>query len=81
METKSRWPKLFAKAVEIDAGLRDGLVLDKTPDLHVLRMPPAQATALDEVGMGAGVQADGFGSECGVSVGCEWIACLTALMH
>ena len=64
METKSRWPKLFAEAVEIDAGLRDGLVLDKTPDLHVLRMPPAQATALDEVGMGAGVKADGFGSQC-----------------
>ena len=64
METKRRCPELFAEAVEIDAGLRDGLVLDKTPYLHVLRMPPAQATALDEVGMGAGVQEDGFGSEC-----------------
>ena len=41
VETKRRWPELFAEAVEIDAGLREGLALDKTPYLHSLRMPLA----------------------------------------
>ena len=39
VETKRRWPELFAEAVEIDARLRDGLTLDKTPYLHI----PAEA--------------------------------------
>ena len=67
VETKRRWPELFAEALEIDAGLRDsnrGLALDKTPYLHTLRMPLAQAVALDEAALGAGGQADGFGNEC-----------------
>ena len=64
METRRRCPELFAEVVETDARLRDGLVLDKTPCLHMLRMPSAQAVAHDEVEMGAGGQADGFGNEC-----------------
>ena len=64
METKRRWPELFGEAVEIDDRLRDGLALDKTPYLHTLRMPLAQAVALDEAALGAGGQADGFGNEC-----------------
>ena len=48
VEAKRRWPGLFAEAVEIDANLREGLGLDKTPYLHMLRMPLAQAVALDE---------------------------------
>ena len=47
------WPELFAEAVEIDARLRDGLALDKTPYLHTMRMPLAEAVALDEVGPGS----------------------------
>ena len=39
VETKRRWPELFAEAVKIDARLRDGLALDKTPYLHMLRRP------------------------------------------
>ena len=31
LETKRRWPKLFAEAVQIDAKLREGLALDKDP--------------------------------------------------
>ena len=51
-------------AVEVDAGLRDGLALDKTPYLHMLRKPLAEAVALDEVELGAEAHADGFGNEC-----------------
>ncbi len=64
VETKRRWSELFAEAVEIDAGLRDGLALDKTPYLHSLRMPLAQAVALDEGEMGDEGHTDGFGNEC-----------------
>lgn len=64
VETKRRWPELFAEAVEIDARLRDGLALDKTPYLHMLRMPLAQAVALDERDMGAEGHTDVFGNEC-----------------
>ena len=56
--------ELFAEAVEIDARMRGGLALDKTPYLHMLRMPLAQAVALDEARMGADGQTDGFGNEC-----------------
>ena len=45
VETKRRWPELFAEAVQIDASLRRGLALDKTPYLHARRVPPAQAVA------------------------------------
>ena len=67
VETKRRWPDLFAEAVQIDANLRDsnrGLALDKTPYLHMLRMPLAEAVSLDEAEMGADGQRDGFGNEC-----------------
>ena len=64
VETKRRWPELFAEAVEIDARLRDGLALDKTPYLHMLRMPLAKDVALDEAEMGAYGRQDGFGNEC-----------------
>ena len=64
VETKRKWPELFAEAVEIDARLRDGLALDKTPYLHMLRVPLAQAVALDEAELGADGQRDGFGNEC-----------------
>ena len=64
VEAKRRWPGLFAEAVEIDANLREGLALDKTPYLHMLRMPLAEAVDLDEAVLGAGGQADGFGNEC-----------------
>ena len=40
VETKRRWPGLFAEAVEIDARMRDGLAFAKEPYLHMLRMPP-----------------------------------------
>ena len=64
VETKRRWPGLFAEAVEIDARLRGGLALDKTPYLHMLRMPLAEAVAFDEAELRAEGQADGFGNEC-----------------
>ena len=64
VETKRRWPGLFAEAVEIDARLRRGLALDKTPYLHMLRMPLAEAVAFDEAELRAEGQADGFGNEC-----------------
>ena len=64
VETKRRWPELFAEAVEIDANLRSGLALDKTPYLHARRLPLAQAVALDEAEPGEGGLSDGFGNEC-----------------
>ena len=64
VETKRRWPELFAEAVQIDADLRRGLSLDNTPYLHTLRMPLAQAVALDEVALSPDGQRDGFGNEC-----------------
>ena len=64
VETKRRWPELFAEAVEIDARMRNGLAFAKEPYLHSLRMPLAQEVALDEAGPGPGGQADGFGNEC-----------------
>ena len=50
VETKRRWPGLFAEAVEIDARMRGGLALDKTPYLHMLRMPLAEAVAFGRGG-------------------------------
>ena len=38
--------------------------LDKTPYLHSLRVPLAEAVALDEVGLRDDGQRDGFGNEC-----------------
>ena len=64
VETKRRWPELFAEAVEIDDRIRGGLALEKTPYLHTLRMPLAEAVALDEETLGADGLRDGFGNEC-----------------
>ena len=64
VETKRRWPELFAEAVKIDERMRHGLALDKTPYLHVSRMPLDEAVALDEAVLEAGRQADEFGNEC-----------------
>ncbi len=62
LETKRRWPELFAEAVEIDTNLRDGLAYVKEPYLHSRRMPLAQVVALDEAHLGAGGQAEGSGT-------------------
>ena len=67
VETKRRWPDLFAEAVQIDANLRDsnrGLAFAKEPYLHSRRLPLAQAVSLDEAEVGADGQRDGFGNEC-----------------
>ena len=71
VETRRRWPELFAEAVEIDAGLRGGLAFAKEPYLHPLRLPLDEAVALDEGELGAGGQgyppdgaAGGFSNEC-----------------
>ena len=64
VETKRRWPELFAEAVQIDASLRGGLAFAKEPYLHPTRMPLAQAVALDEAEPGEGGLSDGFGNEC-----------------
>ena len=64
VETKRRWPELFAEAVEIDARMRGGLAFAKEPYLHSLRMPLDEAVALDEAEMGAEGLRDGFGNEC-----------------
>ena len=64
VETKHRWPELFAEAVQIDANLRGGLAFAKEPYLHPTRMPLAQAVALDEAEPGEGGLSDGFVNEC-----------------
>ena len=60
-ETKRRWPKLFAEVVEIDSNLRGKLAFAKEPYLHPRRMPLAQAVNLDEAGLRAARNPDGFG--------------------
>ena len=64
VETKRRWPELFAEAVEIDARMRRGLAFAKEPYLHPTRLLLAQAVALDEAEPGEGGPSDGFGNEC-----------------
>ena len=64
VETKHRWPELFAEAVEIDDRMRGGLAFAKEPYLHSLRMPLAEAVALDEEALGTDGLRDGFGNEC-----------------
>ncbi len=63
-ETKRRWPKPFAEVVEIDSNLRGKLAFAKEPYLHPRRMPLAQAVNLDEAGLRAARDPDGFGNEC-----------------
>ena len=50
--------------MEIDARLRDAQFLQKTPYLHMLRMPLAESVARDEAVLEAAGQADGIGNEC-----------------
>ena len=64
VETKHRWPELFAEAVKIDDKPRGGLAYVKDPYLHPSRMPLAQAVALDEKHLGTVGSTDGFGNEC-----------------
>ena len=64
VETKRRWPELFAEAVEIDAKLRGRLAFAKEPYLHPLRVPLAEAVSLDEEQVGPDQRRDGFGNEC-----------------
>ena len=71
VETKRRWPELFAEAVEIDSRLRDGLALDKTPYLHTLRRPLAEAVALDEAGLGMTDNETGLGTSARDTAECE----------
>ena len=71
METKRRWPELFADAVEIDARMRDGLAFAKEPYLHSLRMPLSEAVALDEAQLGMDWQRDGSATSARGTVECE----------
>ncbi len=64
VETKRRWPELFAEAVEIDANLRGKLAFAKEPYLHPRRVPLAQAVSHDEADVGTDRHPDGFGNEC-----------------
>ena len=64
VETKRRWPKLFAEAVQIDANLRGGLAYVKEPYLHPSRIPLSEAVSFDEAALGDDEHGDGFGNEC-----------------
>lgn len=64
IETKRRWPELFAEAVDIDENMRCRLPFVKEPYLHSRRMPLDEAVVLDEAQMGFGQQVDGFDNEC-----------------
>ena len=64
VETKRRWPDLFAEAVEIDANLRGRLAFVKEPYLHPRRVPLTQAVMFDEAEPRDGLHPDGFGNEC-----------------
>ena len=45
VETKRRWPELFAELVEIDARIRTGLAFAKEPYLHSLKIPSPRLLA------------------------------------
>ena len=64
VETKRRWPELFAEAVEIDANMRSRLAFAKEPYLHSRRIPLDQAVSRDEAQQGHDGERDGFGNEC-----------------
>ena len=64
VETKRRWPELFAEAVEIDANMRSRLAFAKEPYLHPRRIPLDQAVSRDEAQQGHDGERDGFGNEC-----------------
>ena len=64
VETKRRWPELFAEAVEIDANMRSRLAFAKEPYLHPRRIPLNQAVSRDEAQQGHDGERDGFGNEC-----------------
>ena len=60
----SRWPELFAEAVEIDARMRGRLAFAKEPYLHPRRIPLAEAVRLDQAELGTGTERDGFVNKC-----------------
>ena len=62
VETKHRWPELFAEVVQMDANVRGKLAFAKEPYLHLRRIPLAEAVNLDEARLGP--EGDGFGNEC-----------------
>ena len=64
VETKRRWPELFAEAVEIDANMRSRLAFAKEPYLHPKKIPLDQAVSRDEAQQGHDGERDGFGNEC-----------------
>ena len=64
VETKRRWPEMFAEAVEIDSNMRGGLAFAKEPYLHPPRMPPRRCGHARSGGVWADGQSDGFGNEC-----------------
>ena len=64
VQTKRRWPELFAEAVEIDANMRRRLAFAKEPYLHPRRIPLDQAVSRDEAQLGHDGKRDGFGNEC-----------------
>ena len=70
VETKRRWPEMFAEAVEIDSNMRGGLAFAKEAYLHSLRKPLADVVMLDQAEPGADGQSDGFGNECEGSKPC-----------
>ncbi len=64
VETKRRWPGLFAEAVEIDSNMRSRLAFAKEPYLHPRRIPLDQAVSRDEAQQRHDGERDGFGNEC-----------------
>ena len=64
VETKRRWPELFAEAVALDANMRSRLAFAKEPYLHPRRIPLDQAVSRDEAQQGHDGERDGFGNEC-----------------
>ena len=62
VDTKRRFPEVFAEAVETDTRMLSRLALDNKPYLHIQRMLLAQAVALDETNLGADGQRNGFGN-------------------
>ena len=56
VETKRRWPELFAEAVDIDANMRGKLAFAKEPYLHPRRVPLALVAEPVRVPVGSDIR-------------------------
>ena len=66
------WPEMFAEPVEIDARLRDGLALDKTPSSTCCGCPRQRRSPWTRRSRELTDKGTGSATSARDTVGCEW---------